>query len=67
MNRAAVANLIALGEGLTTESCARWTSGLGREMCACASMVGSMILFRATDDDGEVVEMAETAGSSRFG
>ena len=63
MNRAAVADLIALGEGFATESCARETSRLGREMCACANLTGGTILLGATDG-GEVVE---AAGRSRYG
>ena len=66
MNRAAVADLIGLGEGFATESWARETAELGREMRAFANATDGTTMLGATDD-GEVVGMAETAGSSWFG
>ena len=66
MNRAAVADLIRLGEGFTTESWARETSGIGREMCAFANATGGTTMLGVADD-GEVVRMAEAAGRSRYG
>ena len=57
MNRAALSNLIALGEGFTTEFKRAGTSGLGREICAFANATGGMILVGMADD-GEVCGVA---------
>ena len=66
MNRTAVADLIAVGDGFTTEFVRSGHAGLGREMRARANGAGGTNLLGATND-GEVVEMAEAAGSSRYG
>ena len=69
MNRAAAAELIIVGASAKVSrpsSCARGTSGLGREMRACANVAGGTNLLGARDD-GEVVGMAEAAGRSRYG
>ena len=61
MNRVAVADLIAFGEGCTTEFKRSGPLGIGREMCTCANVTGGMILLGAPAL-GEVVGMAEAAG-----
>ena len=66
MNRGAVADLTALGEGFATEFKHSGVSGLGWEMYACASVAGGTNLLGATGD-GEVVGMAEAVGRSRYG
>ena len=66
MNRAVVADLSPSASASRPSSCAPDAAGLGREMCACASVAGGTNLLGATDD-GEVVGMAEAAGRSRFG
>ena len=66
MNRAPVADLAALGEGVTSEFKRSGTSRIGREMCAFTNATGGTTMLGATDD-GEVVGMAEAAGRSRFG
>ena len=40
MNKKALSNLIALGEGFTTEFKRSGASGLGREICAFANATG---------------------------
>ena len=47
-------NLIALGEGFTTEFKRSGTSNLGREICAFANATGGTILIGVTDG-GEAV------------
>ena len=49
----ALSNLVALGEGFTTEFKRSGTSGLGREICAFANATGGTILLGVVDD-GEV-------------
>ena len=66
MSRAAVSELIAAAAVLRPTSCARGTSGLGREMCVYANVTGETNLLRAAAG-GEVVGMAETAGRSWYG
>ena len=53
MNQEALSNLVALGEGFTTEFKRSGTSGLGREICAFANAAGGTILLGVADD-GEV-------------
>ena len=66
MNRAPAVDLAALGEGVTSEFKRSGTSRIGWEMCAFVSATGGTTMLGLADD-GEVVEMAEAAGSSRFG
>ena len=54
MNQQAVFNLIALGEGYTTEFKRSMPSDLGREICAFANATGGVILI-GVDDAGTVV------------
>ncbi|MBA3027649.1 MAG: hypothetical protein FP816_02390 [Desulfobacteraceae bacterium] len=58
MKTSAVKNLIALGEGFTTEFKRSGTSGLGREICAFANTTGGVILIGVTDT-GQVVGVKE--------
>ncbi len=53
MNEKALSNLIALGEGFTTEFKRSGASGLGREICAFANATGGVIVI-GMGDDGEV-------------
>ena len=53
MNQSALSDLVALGEGFTTEFKHSGTSGLGREICAFANATGGTILLGVADD-GEV-------------
>ena len=57
MNRGVLSNLVALGEGFTTEFKRAGTSGLGREICAFANATGGTILLGVADD-GEVCGVA---------
>ena len=66
MNRAAVADLIGLGEGFATESWAQETAELGREMRAFANATDGTTMLGVADD-GKVVGMADAAARSRFG
>ncbi len=50
MNETLLADLIALGEGFTTEFKRSGTSGLGHEMCAFANATGGTILLGVADD-----------------
>ena len=50
MTQAALSNLIALGEGFTTEFKRAGTTGLGRELCAFANATGGTILLGVADD-----------------
>ena len=55
MNRVkALHNLIALGEGFSTEFKRSGTSNLGRELCAFANAMGGTVLIGVTDK-GEIV------------
>ncbi len=54
MNDALLADLIALGEGFTTEFKRSMPSDLGRELCAFANATGGLILI-GVDDGGAVV------------
>jgi len=49
MNQKSLADLIALGEGFTTEFKKAGTSNLGREICAFANATGGVILLGVTD------------------
>ena len=51
-------DLIALGEGFTTEFKRSGTSNLGREICAFANATGGVILIGVTDR-GEIVGVAD--------
>ena len=53
MNQSALSDLLALGEGFTTEFKRSGTTGLGREICAFANATGGTILLGVADD-GEV-------------
>ncbi len=57
MNREELADIIALGEGFTTEFKRSGTSRLGRELCAFANATGGVILLGVTDN-GEVCGIA---------
>ena len=50
MNKQTRSNLIALGEGFTTEFKRTGTSNLGREICAFANATGGIILIGVADD-----------------
>ena len=54
MNENDLHNLLALGEGFTTEFKRSGTSNLGQEICAFANATGGLILIGVTDA-GEVV------------
>ncbi len=54
MNRPILADLIALGEGFTTEFKQSLPSDLGREICAFANATGGVILI-GVDDAGTVI------------
>jgi ATP-dependent DNA helicase RecG len=54
MNPKALHNLLALGEGFTTEFKRSGTSNLGREICAFANATGGVILI-GVSDAGEIV------------
>jgi len=54
MKTSALKNLIALGEGFTTEFKQAGTSNLGREICAFANATGGVILIGVTDS-GDIV------------
>ena len=58
MNQEALSNLIALGEGFTTELKRSGTSNLGREICAFANATGGVILI-GVEDGGEIVGVPE--------
>ncbi len=53
MNQGTLSDLLALGEGFTTEFKRSGTAGLGREVCAFANATGGTILLGVADD-GEV-------------
>jgi ATP-dependent DNA helicase RecG len=54
VNQQMLSNLIALGEGFTTEFKRSGTSGIVREICAFANATGGVMLFGVADN-GEVV------------
>ncbi|MBN1904453.1 MAG: putative DNA binding domain-containing protein [Deltaproteobacteria bacterium] len=54
MNKQSLKDIIALGEGYTTEFKRSGTTGLGREICAFANALGGVILI-GVNDSGEVV------------
>jgi len=58
MNPKKLQNLLALGEGFTTEFKRSGTSNLGREICAFANATGGMILL-GVSDKGEVVGVGD--------
>ena len=58
MKRKQLMDLIALGEGFTTEFKRARTSNLGREICAFANATGGFILIGVADS-GEIVGVAE--------
>ena len=58
MNTQTIANLIALGEGFTTEFKQSMPSDLGREICAFANATGGVILI-GVDDAGTVVGVGD--------
>ena len=49
MNSLSLSNLIALGEGFTTEFKRSMPSDLGREICAFANSTGGVILIGVDD------------------
>jgi len=53
VNEQTLSNLIALGEGFTTEFKRTGASNLGREICAFANATGGVILIGVADD-GEI-------------
>ena len=53
MKKYPLSNLIALGEGFTTEFKRTGTSNLGREICAFGNATGGVILIGVADD-GEI-------------
>jgi len=54
MKKAVLMDLVALGEGFTTEFKRAGTSNLGREICAFANATGGVILI-GVSDNGEIV------------
>lgn len=54
MKKKQLSDLVALGEGFTTEFKRSGTSNLGREICAFANATGGIILIGVTDS-GEIV------------
>ena len=54
MSNRSISDLIALGEGFTTEFKQSLPSDLGREMCAFANATGGVILI-GVDDAGTVI------------
>ena len=54
MNKKQLKDIVALGEGFTTEFKRAGTSNLGREICAFANATGGVILIGVTDS-GEMV------------
>ena len=61
MNSKDLSELIALGEGFTTEFKRAETSSLGREICAFANATGGVILI-GVEDSGEIVGVADHNG-----
>ena len=58
MNRQALSDLIARGEGFTSEFKRSMPSDLGREICAFANASGGVILLGVTDK-GDIVGVAD--------
>lgn len=58
MSMPTIVNLIALGEGFTTEFKRSMPSDLGREICAFANATGGVILI-GVDDAGAVVGVGD--------
>ena len=58
MNPQSLSDLIALGEGFTTEFKRSMPSDLGREICAFANATGGVLLL-GVSDAGEIVGVAE--------
>ncbi|MBI9082792.1 MAG: putative DNA binding domain-containing protein [Desulfobacterales bacterium] len=58
MKTSALMNLVALGEGFTTEFKRAGTSNLGREICAFANATGGTILIGVTDS-GDIVGVGD--------
>ena len=58
MNRQALSDLIAQGEGCTSEFKRSMPSDLGREICAFANASGGVILLGVTDK-GDIVGVAD--------
>lgn len=58
MNTLALKNLIALGEGFTTEFKRSGTSNLGREICAFANATGGVIMIGVADN-GDIVGVSD--------
>ena len=58
MNRKTLIELVALGEGFTTELKRAGTSGIGRELCAFANATGGTILI-GVSDAGDVIGVAD--------
>ena len=54
MNKKQLKDIVALGEGFTSEFKRAGTSNLGREICAFANATGGVILIGVTDN-GEIV------------
>ncbi len=57
VSQSALLDLVALGEGFTTEFKRSGTTGLGREICAFANATGGTVLLGVADD-GEVCGVA---------
>ena len=58
MDTLALKNLIALGEGFTTEFKRSGTSNLGREICAFANATGGVIMIGVADN-GDIVGVSD--------
>ena len=58
MTPAEIIDLIALGEGFTTEFKRAGTSNLGKEMCAFANATGGVILI-GVDNSGSIIGVAD--------
>lgn len=54
MKKTSLMDLVALGEGFTTEFKRAGTSNLGREICAFANATGGIILI-GVSDNGQIV------------
>ena len=58
MSQSSLPDLVALGEGFTTEFKRSGTTGLGREICAFTNATGGTILL-GVEDEGEVCGVAD--------
>ena len=58
MNSKELSELVALGEGFTSEFKRAGESGLGREICAFANATGGVILI-GVENSGEIVGVAD--------